>query len=102
MPAVLIAESVLLGLAPSPVEESLPSLRESQLPAAAFTLESVLRFYLGCCASAVWTLHRTNVSHNVNSPGFRLPSGLGRRCDYVPVQFHMHFWFHDAEGEPAK
>jgi hypothetical protein len=26
----------------------------------------------------------------------------GKRCDYVPVRFHMHFWFHDTEGELAK
>jgi len=52
--------------APYRVEPSFPSRRELQLPAAALTLESFLRFHLGCCASAAWTLHRANVSHNVN------------------------------------
>jgi len=88
--------------APYPVEQSSPFRLESQLPAATFTLQSCLRFHLGCCASAVWTLHRANVSHNGNSPGFRLPSGLGHRCNYVLVRCHMHFWFHDAEGELAE
>jgi hypothetical protein len=48
------------------VERSFPSRPESQLPAATFTLESFLRFQLGCCATAAWALHRANVSHNVN------------------------------------
>jgi hypothetical protein len=61
---VLISKAVLLGLAPSPVEQSFPSRHESQLPAATFTLKSFLRFYLGCCASAVWALHRANASHD--------------------------------------
>jgi len=38
--------------------------RESQLPATTFTLELSLGVCLGCCASAVRTLHRANVSHN--------------------------------------
>jgi len=43
------------------IEQSFPFRRESQLPAATLTLELVLGFHLGCCASAVWTLHRANV-----------------------------------------
>jgi hypothetical protein len=50
--------------APYPVEQSFAFRRKSQLPAATFTSESFLRFYLGCCASAVWALHRANVSHD--------------------------------------
>src|SRR5215472_5171707 len=37
---------------------------ESPLPATTFTLELFLGACLGCCTSAVWTLHRANVSHN--------------------------------------
>jgi hypothetical protein len=48
----------------APVEQSFPFRRELQLPAATFTLESFLRCRLGCCASAVWALHRANVSHD--------------------------------------
>jgi hypothetical protein len=69
---VLISKSVLLGLAPSPVEQSFPFRRESRLPAAFFALELVLGLCLGCCATAVWTLHRANVSHDVNFS--RLPT----------------------------
>jgi hypothetical protein len=50
------------------IEQSFPSRGESQLPAATLTLESFLGSHLGCCASAVWTLHRANASHNVNFP----------------------------------
>ena len=43
-----------------------PSRRDSQLPTAPFALESFVGFNLSCCASAMWTLHRANLSHNVN------------------------------------
>jgi len=37
---------------------------KSQLPATMFTLELTFGFCLGCCASAVWTRHRANLSHD--------------------------------------
>jgi hypothetical protein len=95
----------------APVEQSVPFRRESQLPAATFTLESFLRFHFGRCASAVWTLHRANVSHNVNF-SWLLTSFRIRDIGFLPNwrsvaitcswDFHMHFWFHDAEGELAE
>jgi hypothetical protein len=35
---------------------------ESQFPTATFALESFFGFRLGCCASAMWTLHRAHLS----------------------------------------
>ena len=94
------------------IEHSFRSRRESQLPAAFFALELVFGLCLGCCASAAWTLHRANVSHDVNFS--RLPTSprLGHRFEFLPnwgalrftcsCDFHLHFWFHDTEEELAK
>jgi hypothetical protein len=38
---------------------------ESQFPTAAVALELLFRLRLDGCASAVWTLHRTNLSHEI-------------------------------------
>jgi hypothetical protein len=38
---------------------------ESQFPTAAVALELLFRLRLDGCASAMWTLHRTNLSHEI-------------------------------------
>jgi hypothetical protein len=57
--------------------------RESQFPAATFTLELMFGFLLGCCSPAVRALHRAKLSHNINLSGF-LTSFLGHRLEFVP------------------
>ena len=55
-------------------ESSVGSRIESQLPTATVTLELLFGFRLCRCASAVWTGHRANLSHNVKFLPFLLPS----------------------------